>query len=61
MSLYRAILKVVVPVMLLRNLDLAGDLCKGTRLVITGLGKYVIEGKTLTGIHAGKMAFILRT
>jgi len=34
-----------VPVMLLRNLDLQNSLCNGTRLVITRMRKYVLEGK----------------
>uniref|UniRef100_A0A0R0GLI9 ATP-dependent DNA helicase n=1 Tax=Glycine max TaxID=3847 RepID=A0A0R0GLI9_SOYBN len=38
-------LKVGVPIMLLRNLDQSVGLCNGTRMIVTKLGKYVIEAK----------------
>lgn len=41
-------LKVGVPVMLLRNIDQNLGLCNGTRLVITRMGKYVLEAKVIT-------------
>jgi hypothetical protein len=37
-------LKVGVPVMLLRNLDQHYGLCNGTRLIITRMEKFVLEG-----------------
>ena len=36
-------LKVGVPVMLLRNIDTQLGLCNGTRLIITRMGKFVLE------------------
>lgn len=51
-------LKVGVPVMLLRNLDLQNGLCNGTRLIITRMGKYVLEGKEISGSSVGEKIFI---
>lgn len=42
-------LKVGVPIMLLRNLDQSVGLCNGTRMIVTKLGKYVIEAKVISG------------
>jgi len=53
-------LKVGVPVMLLRNLDQQYGLCNGTRLIITRMGKYVLEAKVMTGSNAGEKVFIPR-
>ncbi|XP_061345413.1 uncharacterized protein LOC133291177 [Gastrolobium bilobum] len=39
----KLILKVKVPVMLLRNIDQSRGLCNGTRLLITKLGNHVVE------------------
>ncbi|XP_021731241.1 uncharacterized protein LOC110698139 [Chenopodium quinoa] len=46
-------LKVGMPVMLLRNINPPQGLFKGTRLVITHLGKFVIEGRIITGSKQG--------
>jgi ATP-dependent DNA helicase PIF1 len=54
------VLKKVVPIMLLRNLNQAEGLCNGTRLVITVLGNKVIEGQIMTGTHTGKSVLIPR-
>jgi ATP-dependent DNA helicase PIF1 len=40
-------LKVGVSVILLRNLDQKIGLCNGTRLIITRMRKYVLEGKII--------------
>jgi ATP-dependent DNA helicase PIF1 len=53
-------LKVGTPVMLLRNIDHSAGLCNGTRLVITTLGKHVLEAKVITGRNAGHKVFIPR-
>ncbi|XP_061347785.1 uncharacterized protein LOC133293265 [Gastrolobium bilobum] len=45
----KLILKVKVPVMLLRNIDQSRGLCNGTRLLITKLGNHVVEAIVLTG------------
>jgi ATP-dependent DNA helicase PIF1 len=53
-------LKVGVPVMLMRNLDPTASLCNGTRLIITKMGRYVLEGKVITGSNIGEKVFIPR-
>ncbi|CAH9125196.1 unnamed protein product, partial [Cuscuta epithymum] len=53
-------LKVGTPVMLMRNIDPSQGLCNGTRMVITRLGKHVLEAKVLTGISAGEKVLIPR-
>jgi len=58
--LHKTALKIGCPIILLRNLDHTSGLCNGTRLLITQLGERVIEGKILTGSHAGNIVFIPR-
>ncbi|KEH16156.1 putative DNA helicase [Medicago truncatula] len=53
-------LKVGVPVMLLRNIDHSSGLCNGTRLIITKMGKYVLEGKVISGSNIGHKVYIPR-
>jgi hypothetical protein len=53
-------LKKGVPVMLLRNLNQAEELCNGTRLIVTALGDTIIEGQIMTGTHRGKNILIPR-
>ncbi|XP_057793359.1 uncharacterized protein LOC131009979 [Salvia miltiorrhiza] len=53
-------LKVGTPVMLLRNIDHANGLCNGTRLMITRLGRHVLEAKILTGENADQKILIPR-
>lgn len=53
-------LKVGAPVMLMRNIDQTLGLCNGTRLVVTQLGKHVIECKVLSGKNIGHKVFIPR-
>ncbi|KAL6544062.1 hypothetical protein OROGR_010559 [Orobanche gracilis] len=48
-------------VMLLRNIDQGAELCNGTRLIVTKLGKLVVEAKMLTGKYAEEMVYIPRT
>lgn len=47
-------LKVGVPVMLLRNLDHSLGMCNGTRLIISRLGKYVLEQLLFLGLVLDK-------
>ncbi|KAF7841212.1 uncharacterized protein G2W53_003510 [Senna tora] len=54
-------LKVGTPIMLLRNLDRSMSLCNGSRLIVTQLGKHVIEAKKITGEKIGEKVFIPRT
>nr|GEY26965.1 DNA helicase [Tanacetum cinerariifolium] len=42
-------LKVGAPIILLRNLNLTGGLCNGTRMIITQLLDRVIEARIITG------------
>jgi ATP-dependent DNA helicase PIF1 len=46
--------------MLLRNIEQSLGLCNGTRLIITKLGTYVIEGRVISNNNIGKKIFILR-
>ena len=49
---HKLILKVGVPVILLRNVDQFGGLCNGTRLIVSRLGRHVVEAEIITGNHA---------
>jgi ATP-dependent DNA helicase PIF1 len=53
-------LKVGVPIMLMRNINQSLVMCDGTRLIVTKLGKYVIEGKVISGSNIGENVFIPR-
>ena len=57
---HKLILKVGVPVMLLRNIDQKNGLCNGTRLQVKSLGKRVIEAIIISGTNIGKQTFIPR-
>jgi len=53
-------LKIGVPVMLLRNIDQKLGLCNGTRLIITRMGKFVLEAKVISGSNIGEKVLIPR-
>ncbi|XP_016164494.1 uncharacterized protein LOC107607016 [Arachis ipaensis] len=57
---HKLILKVGVPVMLLRNIDKSSGLCNGTRLQVRKLGNHVIEYEVLMGNNVGHIALIPR-
>ncbi|KAD4384901.1 hypothetical protein E3N88_25069 [Mikania micrantha] len=57
---HRLVLKVGVPVMLLRNIDQQNGLCNGTRLQVVSLGKRVIEAEIISGSNIGTRIFIPR-
>ena len=46
--------------MLLRNLNQSLGLRNGTRLIVTNLGKNVIEAVIITGTHIGNKVYIPR-
>jgi hypothetical protein len=46
--------------MLMRNMNQSLGMCNGTRLIVTKLGKYVIEGKIISGSNIGEKVFIPR-
>ncbi|GJR25804.1 DNA helicase, partial [Tanacetum coccineum] len=46
-------LKVGAPVMLLRNINLEGGLCNGTRMIVTQLMTKLIEVQIITGMRVG--------
>ncbi|MCH79314.1 helicase-like protein, partial [Trifolium medium] len=53
-------LKKGVPVMLMRNMDQSAGLCNGTRLIITRMGTYVVEGRIISGSNIGDKVYIPR-
>ena len=53
-------LKVGVSVMSLRNMNTRYGLCNGTRLVITRMGRYVVEGRVIFGSNVGDQVFVSR-
>ncbi|XP_028785344.1 uncharacterized protein LOC114741258 [Neltuma alba] len=57
---YRLALKVVCPIMLVRNIDQASSLCNGTRLQTTFFGKHFIKAMALNGISIGQEVLIYR-
>nr|KAJ0226239.1 hypothetical protein LSAT_V11C100049790 [Lactuca sativa] len=57
---HKLVLKIGVPVMLLRNIDQKNSLCNGTRLQVISLGKRVIEARIMSGTNIGNRTFIPR-
>ena len=53
-------LKPGVPIMLLRNLDVANGLCNGTRMILLELKQRVLKCRILGGKHAGQIVFVPR-
>jgi ATP-dependent DNA helicase PIF1 len=53
-------LKIGCPVILLRNLDPANELCNGTRLVVRACQRNSIDAEIVLGQHAGKRVFLPR-
>jgi hypothetical protein len=51
-------LKVGCPVMVLRNLNLSGGVCNGSRGILTRIRNRVLEVRLITGDHAGSKIFI---
>ncbi|XP_024964396.1 uncharacterized protein LOC112504681 [Cynara cardunculus var. scolymus] len=57
---HKILLKVGVPIMLLRNIDQKSGLCNGTRLRVLSLGNRVIEAQVISGSNIGSWTFIPR-
>ncbi|KAI3720120.1 hypothetical protein L6452_21030 [Arctium lappa] len=57
---HKIVLKVGVPVMLLRNIDQKSRLCNGTRLRVLSLGNRVIEAEIISRSNIGSRTFIPR-
>ncbi|XP_022014342.1 uncharacterized protein LOC110913832 [Helianthus annuus] len=57
---HRLVLKVGVPVMLLRNIDQKNGLCNGTRLKVTKLYNRLIEAEIISGANIGTRTYIPR-
>jgi ATP-dependent DNA helicase PIF1 len=57
---HRLALKVGIPVILLRNLDVALRLCNGTCLIIWRLARRLIVAQIIGGVHAGNIVNIPR-
>jgi hypothetical protein len=53
-------LKINCPVILLRNIDPANGLCNGTRLVVRGFQRNVIDAEIVLGQYAGKRISLQR-
>ena len=60
LPLHKLVLKVAVPVMLLRNIDQKAGLCNGTRLLVLALGNRVVEAEIISGSNIGTRTFIPR-
>ncbi|XP_024990580.1 uncharacterized protein LOC112524867 [Cynara cardunculus var. scolymus] len=57
---HKILLKVGVPIMLLRNIDQKSGLCNGTRLRVLTLGNRVIEAQVIAESNFGSRTFIPR-
>jgi hypothetical protein len=53
-------LKIGCPVILLRNINPAGGLCNGTRLVVRGFQRNTIDAEIMVGDHTEKQIFLPR-
>jgi hypothetical protein len=53
-------LKINCPIILLRNIDPANGLCNGTRLVVRGFQRNVIDAEIVMGQHVGDRVFLPR-
>nr|GEW58416.1 DNA helicase [Tanacetum cinerariifolium] len=51
-------LKVGIPIMLLRNVNLQGGMCNGTRMIIKKLWSKLIEAEVITGNRVGEKVYI---
>ncbi|GKE62650.1 DNA helicase, partial [Tanacetum coccineum] len=59
LPLHRLELKIGTPIMLLRNVNIVGSLCNGTRLIVTKLLPKVIEAQIIIGQSLKKIGVLL--
>ena len=57
---HKLLLKVGIPMMLLRNIDQFAGLCNGKSLILSNLGKHVLRAEITTSSNIGKRVFIPR-
>ncbi|AES62036.1 uncharacterized protein [Medicago truncatula] len=57
---HKLTLKVGTPIMLLRDFDPAAGFYNGTRLIVTWLGKFVLQAKSISGKNIGELILIPR-
>ncbi|XP_035845795.1 uncharacterized protein LOC110943194 [Helianthus annuus] len=57
---HKLVLKVGIPIMLLRNIDQNSGLCNGTGLQVLSLGNLVIEARIISGSNIGHRIYIPR-
>ncbi|GKA57730.1 DNA helicase [Tanacetum coccineum] len=57
---HRLEIKIGSPIILLRNLNISGGLCNGTRLIVTQLLSKVIEARIITGTRISEKVFLPR-
>nr|GEV98373.1 DNA helicase [Tanacetum cinerariifolium] len=55
---HRLELKIDTPIMLLRNINIVGGLCNGTRLIVTQLLPKMIEAQIITGTRVSQKVFL---
>lgn len=60
LPLHETRLRIEVPLILLRNLDIRNGFCNGTRLLIAKLGRLVLEAKIRVGEWQGNTVLIPR-
>lgn len=57
---HKLLLKKGAIISCLRNLDIDGGLCNGTRLIIKDMKQYVLTAKIITGKYSGKQLLLPR-
>jgi ATP-dependent DNA helicase PIF1 len=57
---HKLVLKIGAPIMLLRNMNGSKGQVNGTRMIVRGFGRHVIDAEIMTGTNIGKRVFIPR-